>query len=216
MKRQQLRDLIRTQTDLDEEDLPDPLVDAHLEEAFYRTAALERRWPMYEHAWDAVTVDGVASFPVAPVETIAELAAVTVAGDRLTFVDHDWAESAFYNYAAGSPKYFSVWGSNLYVWPKLDGDVGLRGWRSPNPSWITDPALEVDLDVRLHMPLSHYAVSLAYSYQEDPELENLYMNRWGQQVEAVRRDIMQASAYTPIILNGGVNDGEAPTRFWVP
>lgn len=210
MKRQELRDQVRTQTDLDVEDLPDSLVDSYLREGFYRTAALERRWPTFEESWSVTATDGVATVPT----DLAEFAAVVVGGRRLTYGDHDWAEIALSNFGS-KPYYFSVWGASLYLWPAATGDVTvtLRGWRKPSTDWLTDAAQEADLDERLHLPISHYAASLAYAQLEDPEMENVYMMRWSQQAREIRDDIMESSSYAPLILNGGADQEVAGFRF---
>ena len=52
MNLQELRDYVRTQLDVDEEELPNPLLDAYFSEGFERTIALEVRWPFYETRWD--------------------------------------------------------------------------------------------------------------------------------------------------------------------
>lgn len=210
MRLQELRDQVRTQTDLDEEDLPDALVDSYLREGFYRTSALERRWPTFEESWTVTATDGVATTP----SDLAEFAAVVdPSGRRLGYVDHNWAEVALANTSTRA-FYFSVWGAALRLWPAATGatELALRGWRKPRIDWLTDPAVECDLDERLHLPISHYAASLAYAQQEDPEMENVYMTRWSQQATEIRDDIMAARVYAPIILNGGVEQ-EVQVRF---
>ena len=52
MNLQQLRDYIRVQLDMDEEELPNALLDSYLSEGFLRTISMEVRWPFYEKRWN--------------------------------------------------------------------------------------------------------------------------------------------------------------------
>ena len=169
MKRDDLIEAMWFQTDLDDVDVPVFNAKMFLTEAFERTAAVERHWPLYETVW---------TYNV-------------TAGDATVALDADTS--------------FSVWGQQLYLWPVPSSDTVLtvRGWRKPDPTWIEDPALEVDLDSRLHLPLLHYGIALVYAQQEDGELENQYMRRWAQSIADLKKDILRPSTYRPVVLNGG-------------
>lgn len=207
MKRDQLITAIRTQLDLDEEDLPTETASLFLTEAFYRTAAKERRWPSMEAAWEYVIAEGESSAPLstdtAEIKSVVDTSTLT----RLDFADHDLIRSAIGYFSAG-PRHFSVWAGALYVWPSpvsVETTIEVTGYRKPSIDWIDDPGLEVDLDTRLHLPMMHYAIALAYAQQEDSELEQMYMGRWSYGVEEVRKDIMKSGAYRPVVLNSGID-----------
>lgn len=206
MKRDELVEAIWVQTDLDDVDVPAAHAHMFLTEAFERTAAQGRHWPNYQTTW-SYTVPADES-TVALDATTAEITSVvsSITSRRLASADHDFAEESF-GTRGGATSCFSVWGTDLYLWPSPTVEVGLtvRGYRHPDAAWLTDPALEVDLDSRLHLPLFHYAVALVYAQQEDEQLENQYMRRWSQAVKDYSKAILRPSTYRPIVLNGGEN-----------
>jgi len=207
MKRDELVDAIRLQTDLDEQDVPLGTATLFLTEAFYRTAALSRRWKLYEADWSYTIAEDAESLTLD--SDIGEIRSVVVtdSNTRLIYADHDLVKETASQYAASSPLFFSLWAGEMYIWPTVDADtaIGVSGYRKADIAWLSDPALEADLDPRLHIPLFHYAVSLAYAQQEDPELEMQYLQRWQVQVNEFKDDILKPHMYAPIVLNGGMD-----------
>lgn len=204
MTRDELINAIRAQTDLDEEDLPFDVVSWYLREAFLRTAAQERRWPTHQAEWEYTIADaGVATLS----SDTAEVGSVVVKDTyyRLSYADHDVIRSSP-SYTIGTTAFFSLWGGKMYVWsaPIDDTVFIVSGWRKPSTTWLSSPGVQVDLDERLHIPILHYAVALAYAQQEDGELEDMYMRRWAQSVAEFRADIMKGTTYRPMVLNGGL------------
>ena len=215
MKRDDLIDAIWYQTDLDDVDVPVFNAKMFLTEAFDRTASVERHWPFYETVWSYVVPADSAS--VALDVNTSEISAIMseITNQRLSSADHSFAEESFGS-RSGRTSCFSVWGQQLYVWPRpsVDTTLSVRGWRKPNPAWIEDPALEVDLDSRLHLPLLHYAVAMVYAQQEDSELENQYMRRWAQSITDFKKDILRPSTYRPVVLNGGEDQSLYGRSTW--
>jgi hypothetical protein len=204
MKRDELIDAMRFQTDLDDVDVPTFNATMFLTEAFERTAAQGRHWPSYQTTWHyTVPVD---TATVALDADTAEITSVmsSVSSHRLLSADHDFAEESFRS-RSGRTSNFSVWGTDLYLWPRpsVETVLTVRGYRHPDDTWLSDPAIDIDLDSRLHLPLLHYAVGLIYAQQEDELLENQYMRRWSQSVEDYKKAILRPSTYRPIVLNGG-------------
>jgi hypothetical protein len=79
----------------------------------------------------------------------------------------------------------------------------LRGYRKAT-NWIAQGAdAQPDCDTRLHAPLIHYAVALAYAQQEDEVLENVYMARWQQDVNQIAASIMEPRHQRPLVMAGG-------------
>lgn len=205
MNRDELVDAVRLQTDLDESDVPLGTATLFLTEAFYRTAAFARRWKMYEADWTYTTVDGIAVYDpeIAEIRSVVDVAT----NHRLVFADHDLMRENSTDYGSAAPLFFSLWAGGMYLWPAPDDgrEVNVLGYRKPSADWLSDPALQVDLDVRLHIPLMHYAVSLAYAQQEDPELEMQYLQRWQIQINEFKDDILKPHMYGPVVFNGGVD-----------
>jgi hypothetical protein len=208
-----LRRAVRAQLDLDEEDLQNPLVDLFLREAFEQTINLERRWPFYETYWDVSADDGKA---VDLPEDVAGIASVLEEATRspLLHVSHQMAEENFRGVMGhGRPRFFSVWGRNLYLWPGADQlrAYTIRGYRKAR-DWVSEGAsAEVDADERLHLPLVHYACSRAYAQQEDEVLSATYLDTWSRTVEAARQAIMRPSFQGLSQLGYGFS-GRGPAR----
>jgi len=206
---QNLRDYIRMQLDMDEEELPNPMLDTYLTEAYTRTISMENRWPFFESRWEAVKLAADPSATLPASVDPAGLTSVTDAtsGLRLVQVSNEQAEdniSSLNNTV--SPVYYSIWGNQLMLWPSpsTDRSLKLRGYRLPT-DWISQGAgSEVDADPRLHILLTHYAIALAYAQQEDEVLEDVYMKRWQSGFVAARNAICNPRHHRPLVLNGGL------------
>lgn len=214
MNLSELRDAVRTQLDIDEDDLANSTLDMYIREGYNRTIQLERRWPFFESSW-SVTSSGAS---IAVPSTLAGIASVVDTDEniRLVQIGSELAEDKFYGEVGnGFPQYFSWWGSTitLYPTPNENRDYTIRGWRKPT-DWVTSgAATEVDADERLHLPLFHYACSLAYAQLEDTELENTYMRRWAATAEQAHEDIMRPQHHEPLVFNGGTRVNARRVRF---
>ena len=131
----------------------------------------------------------------------------TLTGCRLQQISAEEADLRFgSNPGAGSfnPIWYSFWGDGISFWPCVAATeetiFHMRGYRRPLTTFALDG--DVDADPRLHRPLAHYAVALAYAQQEDEVQERTYMERWQRDVEMARSAIMDPSHNRPIIMNG--------------
>lgn len=209
MNLQQLRDEIRVQLDMDEDELPNSLLDSYVQEGFTRTIAMESRWPFYEATWPLASIGD--TFLDIPVEVNTQQIASLidgVTGIRLMQIAPELAEDNFVSGATPTqPCYYTIWGNQITLWPHYSGDVRdftLRGYRYPK-DWVNGGAgSEVDADPRLHKLLVHYAISLAYAQQEDEVLEGTYMQRWQASYLAAHNAICSPRHHRPLIMNGGL------------
>src|SRR5262252_9254497 len=55
---QEIRDYVRNHLEMDDEELPDILLDIYLQDAFEQTIARCNRWPRYEKTWSISKVAG--------------------------------------------------------------------------------------------------------------------------------------------------------------
>lgn len=203
---QDIRDKVRTQTDLDDEDLVDLTLDGFIEEAFDRTFAREQRWPFFEYTWtltkalDETTITMPTSPSVAFVQRLR-----SDAGVNLTHLGTQLAEETFQgDTSVGTPDFFSMWGGVLSLWPTPtapEATYTLRGYRKP--TWTGVAGSELDGDARLHLPIFHYAAALAYVQLEDSELASTYMQNWAAGVDAIHRNCMRPQSHEPLILSQG-------------
>jgi len=213
---QQLRDYIRAQLDMDEEELPNGLLDSYLWEGYLRTISLERRWPFFETYFDvAATADDAAV--AIPVECDGQQIASMFnsdTGQSLIQIGNELAEAKFVGgMQSSTPTHFSVWGNKIYLWPwPADGaevHLKLRGFRKPL-NWVASgSSAEVDADERLHILLAHYAIALCYAQQEDEVLEDVYMKRWQASFAIARTAICAPRHNRPLVFNVGLTPGQA-------
>lgn len=211
----ELRALVRTQTETTSGELPDSTIDWYIRQAFDRTVSMENAWPFYENVWTLVTSPGPEGeqtrieIPLdcnrASINSLADYGS----GRRLNMVDHETAEDLYLNSftTSQSATEYSIWNGNLWLWPQAKWTAPksyvLRGHRFP-VDWVAQgDSAEVDADPRLHYPLAHYAIALAYAQQESSELEELYMGRWQRDTIAARGAIMEPSRQQPLGFGGG-------------
>lgn len=189
MNLSELRNAVRGQMDLDEDDLSNLLLGGYLNEAVQQTAAMESRWPFLGTAWNVASTASSGAVAL-PANFGAVAALVGPDGRTLPYVGHEFAEQNFTG-DVGDPLVYSVWGSSLYLWPIPEAveNYVLRGWRVPGP--LVAASDQPDLDVRLHSPLVHYACSRAYAQQEDELLARENLQTWSAAVNAVRNVIMR-------------------------
>jgi hypothetical protein len=216
---QGLRDFTRKQMDVDDRDLPDPLLNAYLQEAFDRTMLVTNMWPRNETTWALSKVNGAATVTLpADLNMPTILAVINVAdGYQLVQIDQESAERHFgVNTNTGKPVYFSVWGNELSLWPQLTlettYDLILRGYRQP--VWSSAASTIPDMDVRLHAPLAYYALALAYAKEEDEVMEGIYMARWQRDVTQAAKMIMEPKHNRPLVIHGGAPVG-GYTRYTI-
>ncbi len=216
MNLQQLRDYIRTQLDMDDEELPNALLDGYLSEAYQRTIAMEDRWPFFEAAWTVAKVPDSMGI-VLPVDCdppgITSLVDASTSM-RLVQVGMEVGEDR-YATQAGAPLAYSIFAGQIWLWPKPNTDATygylLRGHRLPSDWIAAGPDSEVDADVRLHILLAHYAIALVYAMEEDEVLEDVYMRRFTAGWTVAHSAICEPRHHRPVVLNGG-----APPPSGVP
>lgn len=191
MTLQELRDLVRTQMDMDETDLPNALLDTWLREGFKKAIGTERRWPFYTKSWSLSAVADTAS--VALEDDTDDIETVRLDGEIIARIGQDEGERFFSSTATGTPAYWSRWGDTLYLWPtpNASATVTVRGWREPT-AWTTlGSSTEVDADERLHLACAFYALSMAYMQQEDEVLSARYMQQFTEHVATARTSILR-------------------------
>ena len=216
----ELRTLVRTQTETTDSELPNSTLDWYIRQAFARTIAAENTWPSYETSWSLTLPAGERSLDIpldcnrASINSLISLTVDNFRNFRLNMTDHETAEGYYLGNAIASattyPFEYSIWSEKFWLWPMADTTVDkaftLRGHRYPTDWVALGEDSEVDADSRLHQPLAHYAIALAYAQQEDEVLESVYMGRWQRDVDAARGAIMEPSRQQPMSFGGGRRD----------
>jgi hypothetical protein len=208
--------------EVDDEELPDAILNIYLQEAFDRTMAFDNRWPRYEKIWALAKVIGADMITLPADLNLPSIISVISATDnfRLTMANHENAEDNFAPlYQAGTrvgtPAYYSIWAGQMYLWPSVATDQSydliLRAYRQP--VWSNGASDIPDLDTRLHATLAYFAISLAYAAQEDEILEGVYLARWERDLRNQMRTMLEPIHHRPLVMHGGAPIGGVPS--WV-
>ena len=206
------------QLDMDDEELPNAMLDSYISEGYMRMMSMENRWPAFESRWTVTKLGGTGDITLPADCDPAGIFSVIDGnnGMRLTQVANEQAEDNFAQTATTTmPYYYSVWGGALQLWPDPDVDrvVYIRGYRLPSNWMIGGAGAEVDADPRLHILLAHYAIALSYAQQEDEVLEDVYMKRFQAGFAAARNAICNPRHNRPLLYAGGLPlGGLAPSR----
>lgn len=212
--RAELRSSIRSLLELDEEELPDALLDVWLQDGYDRAISIEDRWPFFEETWSFTTTAQTVDYAKTAIEalhpssyaidSIASLLDTTAAVVKLIPVDHDAAEAEYGlgTDSGGVPAYWSEWGNSVHLWPAPTAvnSVRVRGWRRSN--WASGDDVEVDADSRLHLPIMYFGLAMAYGQQEDEILKAEWMSQFEDGVRRAHTAIMSPPGHRPLILSG--------------
>jgi hypothetical protein len=200
----QLRTLVRSQLDLDETDLPNEILDHYIALGYGEAINLENRWPFFEQTWTESVIANQASFVIP--STVMEIDSIVGPSGRLFRVSQQDAEDYYgTSTTAGTSTYWSRVGVTINLWPRTSeaGNLTLRGFRRPTEWWLAGAGAEVDADARLHRPLFHYAVAMAYKQQEDEVLSQQNLNDFRAALMSARDAIMRPWGRFPLVLGGG-------------
>jgi len=208
----ELFSFVRDTLDVDNEDLPDSIIEAHLKDGFQRIYNLDRRYPFYEVTYSFNTVSQQRTYALSSIGSgdlreVTSIVDSTDLGGRLVLVSFGDAENVWSGSSdtASEPEFFAVWDESIHFFPKPDEvkSYTVRGYRKPTFSWVQDHTLEIDIDDVFHYALGYYAISRAYQRQEDTELSVLYKQSFDEAVALARQNIKAIPSYAPLVLNGG-------------
>lgn len=204
---QALRTYVRNHLEVDDEELPDDLLNVYLQDAFEKTIMRDNRWPRNEATWPVSKVIGETTAHLPDDLLIPSIVTVLHGLQRLTYITAENAETMFSQAApptTGTPVYYSIWGREMDLWPnpgtETSYDMVIRGYRQP--VWSNEASSIPDLDEKLHIALAYYAMSLSYSAQEDEILEGVHLARWDRDVQSAMRSILDPPRHRPLVMNG--------------
>lgn len=215
-----IKTYVRNHLEMDDEELPDTLLNIYLQDAFDRTMAYDNRWPRYEKTWDLSQVPGSTDITLDPEINRPSIMSVIAVPDgyRLVMIAPANAEQIFYDgmnsIQIGTPVYYSLWQNKMQLWPQpgdaaLPYNLSIRAYRQP--VWDNGASAVPDLDERLHITLAYYAMALVYAQQEDEILEGVYMARWQRDLSQQMKTILEAPHHRPLVLHGGATIGGVPS-----
>ena len=204
-----LRELVRSQTQTSSSELTDAIIDPWLQEAYDRTIAVENDWPFFEYAWTLTLTAGASTIAMPTSPSVSQIVSLydTDEDVKPDLVPYEWAEQFYstnYTVSVGYPIHYSIWNDTITFWPTpnfpADHEFRMHGYRLPN-DWVEDGASGVpDCDYRFHIYLAHYATALAYEQQEDEAMSRLYMERWQKGVQLAADSVLDPQRQRPSIM----------------
>jgi hypothetical protein len=198
----QIQDFVRAHADVDTEDLPPSVLARFIEDGFNRVFNEIRANDWYEEDLSLQSVVGTQSYTLRPLSGSTNLRQVaSVRGDKwlLEPAQHRTQRDLYRLNSANpqEPTEFSIWGSNLYLWPIPDAvyTYSVNGWREPT-DWIT-ASTNVDAPERFHELVAWWALNRTYIQQDDPELADFYRSEFMNELKQRSHAASETNAPSP-------------------
>lgn len=237
----QMRTFVGELSDLDigfdeNDDISTDLVNGFIKEGFQKVVALSQRYPYYQSTYGFVTVNGVRGYnsfnrtipSVLASQTLTDIQSLIAVinngpssgnngqGNALVYLDQARCESIWVGSQdqADIPAYFSLWGNQLNLWPKPNGNYSMtiRAYRIPSLSWFTDENTAIDIDPQMQLPLVNYVMARIFQFQEDPEMAREYMTSFEKAVAIIQGQLTAPSSNRQLIMSGGLQ--LTPYDWW--
>lgn len=220
MSLQEIRDFVRGSLDVDDEELPDLILDVHISDGFDRAIGASRTWNFYAVENTITTTAGVQSYDVAGSALTAgvttPMASITdVRGDNgsLSPADHRATRAAYRRTSPGSsrPRVWTEFGTSVVLWPTPDTTytIDIEGYRHPN-DWMTNPGNLPDCPSDFHNLLAFHALSQGWAQQSDPEMATYYERLFGTDLQRLKGRYTGQMGSGPYVQNGGLPYGPNP------
>jgi hypothetical protein len=206
---EQLRTYVRQHLDLDEQEVPNDLLDVWARDASIKIHRTRKRWPFLETSWTITTTpnqsDYALSTTFAPVAD--EIVSIVRDDRRLAYLGRDEAEAYYLPYQShtGEVTFFNVWNDTLRLYPTpTSADTLLvRGYRKID-DWVAGGSGSTpDFPEEFHDAIRLYLLAMAYLQQEDVELASQFMGAFSAEMDLLKRQYGDAPGAYPIIVGGG-------------
>jgi hypothetical protein len=203
-----IRSYVRSHLDLDEEDLPNTLLDVFIREGSKRIEQAEKRWPFYEQTYEFTTTADQSDYEIADIASdINEIVAMRGPRWEMRWIGRDEGDARFPRNIDnnGEPVWFSIWADTIRLFPTPDESytIIVRAYRKP-VDWVALGAgEEPDLPDELHNTVAMWALARAYGQQDDPELAAFYERQFADEMMLFRRRFVDAPPPSLMQLNGG-------------
>jgi hypothetical protein len=198
---QEMRDFVRTYLDVEEDELPDSVIDKAARDGSRRIWRKERRWPFAEGIYAISTIPGQADYDLSAfgvdIDQIVDVRGPTWELKWISphSADLSWTPSTT---STGSPTHFSRWGSVVTFWPTPDA-IYVRGFRGPT-DWVAVDG-EPDLPDEFHELILTWVLRGALLQQDDPEMAQVHEATFDNELEQLRRNYKGAPLSGPLVLN---------------
>lgn len=205
MDLQAIRDYVRNHMELEQDDLPDPLLDTFIREGARKVESSEQRWPFYEAMFD-VTVGSAGETTLAAISPLLKrISGIrTPSGFFLKWLTLEDAQLRFSSTSSSTePTHYSTYGSQVFLFPAPSTDTVFKvlGYRRQE-DWVSaGSGEEPDMPVELHNTVALWALHRAYAQQEDLEQSALYERLFSAELNELGRRICEMPLDRPLQMN---------------
>lgn len=217
-----IRQQVRSITDLDTDDLPDSLLNLYIRDGFYRILDTEKRWSFLEYSFTFNTSPDVREYSIAemadePLSQVVSIVDNRGTGYRLDMIGFDMAEQTYIGSydTAGDPLFYAVWNNQIHLYPKPNNRRTLvcRGYREPF-DWQTEGG-DVDAPASLHFALVYYACSRVYQQLEDAAMADMYKRSFDEGVALAVRNATTPTSHNALIMSHGQTKHRPTYNGWL-
>lgn len=217
-----IRNAVRSITDLDADDLPDSLLNLYIRDGYYRILDTEKRWAFLEYSFTFNTRTGIRSYEIAtltdePLGQVVSIVDNRGTGYRLDMIGYDMAEQTYIGSydTNGDPLFYAVWGNSIHLYPKPNNvrTLTARGYREPY-DWQTEGG-DVDAPATLHFPLVYYACSRVYQQLEDSAMSEMYKRAFDEGVALAVRNATTPTTHHALIMAHGQTVNRPTYNGWL-
>lgn len=209
----EIRKFVRDSLDVETDDIPDSILNVWMNDAVTRIISYFDESPTFlQVEYSFVTSVEVQKYSLdstvgltdpEPLQAIDEVRGPTWS---LTPRQHRQVRESYPRTAgSGNPLEFSIWGRDLYLWPKpsVEETFHVLGVRKIDTDWATAGTGVPDLPEEFHILIAHWALARAYAQQDDPEMANFYREEFAGTLTSIATRFVANTTALPMIMNGG-------------
>lgn len=211
LTRDTMRSHVRDVMDVDEEDLPDAVLDLFLREGWDEIIAADDSWPwLYSEETIEVTPSNTPEVPIRDVRAL--LRRTGAEGMELQQIGWEEGQKTWIGTSdqSGTPRYWSISPKHdeIKLWPNPSTtfDLTVQGYLTPDYSWLDEAGdlSPTQLPEAMHPLIPTWALYKAYLKEEDTEMAQAYLQNFSTGLERHRKRQNNADPRRPIVMHRGI------------
>lgn len=225
LTRTEIRAFVRDHLDVDDQELPDTLLDFFINDGHFRIDNYSDQWSFRDVEYEFDSEADVAAYDVSSAllrvtgitAPLARIVDISSADDGIIpQADHHQMRRRFSGSTeSATPRWWSRRGNDVYLWPTPSAVVTytIDGYRRSDNSWISDDD-EPDFPEEFHELIGWYALSRGYAQQDDLEASTFFRNEFAQQLKERAKQYLPRHDEGPATIIGDTRSGsDMPARL---
>lgn len=198
--RTEIRDLVRTQTLVEVDDLTDSKVDNLINQAI-RDVSVRFNWPFLAKTDTIAIVNGTDTYAFPTDADRIQAILLTDSTEPLEEVSAATGLAADgLSPSTGTPSWFFIWGEQFILRPVPDADTTLTVYYFRKPTVLTNDGDSPEFAEQFHYVLTDFVMQQLWEREEDFEKGNVYKDRYTQGVEQMARYYLNRAVDQPIVI----------------